>query len=100
MSDRFDLEQQIMSCWNIVEDLKLLSESQISEADRKAFINGLIVKYELKFDKMFNTFEDCVHARMFDTKDQVVDFDGLETAYDEPFNVNVQDLNGGYYPGN
>lgn len=100
MTDRFDLEQQIMSCWNIVEDLKLLSESKISEANRKIFIDGLIVKYELKFDKMFSTFEDCVSNDLFLAKDHAVDFDGLEAAYDDPFDMTIQDLNNGYYPGN
>ena len=93
MSDRFDLEQQIMSCWNIIEDLKLLSESQISDADRKTFIDGLIVKYELKFDKMFNTFEDCVHDEVFIRSNTQLDITidssyGLDSAYDETYNPN------------
>lgn len=95
MADRFDLEQQILNCWSIIDDLTLLAESDLSEENRKIFIKGLIVKYELKFDKMFNTFEDCIKDRVFN---KPTEFNGLETAYDDPYDILLQDLNDGYYP--
>ena len=45
----FELEQQIMNCWSVVDDLDLL---QGPEAE------ALKVIYKLKFDKLWETFED------------------------------------------
>ena len=41
--DRFDFEQQIMECWKITDDIKEL--------------------YELKFNKLWDCFED-VHMKL------------------------------------
>jgi hypothetical protein len=59
---QFDLEQDIMACWNIVEDLKLLNEfsCESREFNRDKVSNiclGLEELYDLKFQKLFRTFE-------------------------------------------
>ena len=61
MSDRFDLEQQIMACWNVTSDIDTLCES-VCESDMTTdqianILLGMKQLYELKFDKMFRTFE-------------------------------------------
>jgi ribosome-binding ATPase YchF (GTP1/OBG family) len=61
--NQFDLEQGIMSCWHIVSDLNMLSEAAVEDdsmtMDRVSNITmGLEELYELKFDKLFRTFED------------------------------------------
>lgn len=63
--DRFDLEQQIMDCWHIVDDLKILTEYTLEDdtfsRDKINFItSGLIELYHIKFDKLFRAFEDVV----------------------------------------
>lgn len=67
MADRFDLEQQIMECWRVVEDLKLIYKSQdftkLTEDQHANLMLGLIELYELKFELLFNTFETLVHER-------------------------------------
>jgi hypothetical protein len=54
MSDKlFDLEQQILNCWNVIDDIDLC----IEESDTKELLLAVKVLYELKFQKMWNTFE-------------------------------------------
>ena len=63
MTDQFDLEQGIMSCWNVTSDLDTLleelMENQTFTKDQASnFVLGLSTIYEAKFDKLFRTFED------------------------------------------
>lgn len=61
--DRFDLEQEILGAWHMVSDLKVLLDNwdKTNEDGRQNIIIGLISLYELKFEALFNTFEECVH---------------------------------------
>ena len=60
MSTQFELEQQIMDCWHVVDDLKVVSESLVEDdLDPEKAANILIGMenlYQLKFDRMFRTF--------------------------------------------
>jgi hypothetical protein len=55
--DRFDLEQQIMQCWNVVEDITLLSKT---EGVEKEDYQALARIYEIKFNVMFDTFSKLI----------------------------------------
>ena len=64
MSTRFDLEQQIMECWNVTTDLKRVSEYLLDaplEPGREDKIANMLIGmehlYEVKFQKCFDTFE-------------------------------------------
>ncbi len=64
MNDRFDLEQQIMACWNVTSDIDTLCEG-VLESDMTTdqianILLGMKQLYELKFDKMFRTFEELI----------------------------------------
>ena len=65
--DRFDLEQEILDCWGICEDIDTLLEGvlekDISRDDVANVLLGIKGLYELKFDKLFATFEHLVHTR-------------------------------------
>lgn len=68
MRNRFDLEQDIMSAWNTVEDIDLIYHNtdklKLSAKDCDKLQNQLLgLKYiaELRFERLFSTFEDCVH---------------------------------------
>jgi hypothetical protein len=50
--DRFDLEEQIMDCWSIIDDLKLISDSEENKA--------IITLYQLKFERLWETFETLI----------------------------------------
>ena len=70
--DRFDFEQQIMSCWNITTDLKDLNEgvleSNLSKDQISNALMGLEQLYQLRFEKLFRQFETLIqeHARTLD----------------------------------
>ena len=70
MADRFELEQQILDCWHIVDELKTLSEAvcdnNLSTDQTANILMGLEQLYQLKFDKLFQTFEELVHDESFD----------------------------------
>jgi hypothetical protein len=65
--DRFDLEQQIMECWQVVTDLDNVfeecceSEYGSMTQDRMANItHGMKELYDIKFNKLFRTFEELL----------------------------------------
>jgi hypothetical protein len=67
MKDRFDLEQDIMQCWSVVDDIGLVVES-VMENPKYADIPpecidtlsntllGVKELYNLRFEKMWETF--------------------------------------------
>ena len=68
MTDRFDLEQQILGCWGIIDEIKLLTEQVLENDDFDKdkisnFLIGLETIYQLKFDHLFTTFETLVQDR-------------------------------------
>lgn len=68
MADRFDFEQQIMKCWNMVDDVDQLY-GQIMESDHlnkdeiANYLLGLKTIYNLKFDTLFNQFEQLIREK-------------------------------------
>jgi uncharacterized protein YeeX (DUF496 family) len=58
----FDLEQEIMDAWHVVDDIDLLYENVIetdmSTGDIANVLLGLKIVYNMRFQKLFNTFED------------------------------------------
>ena len=65
MTDRFDLEQNIMQCWNITDDVQLMLDSwdSLSEYDKQNYLIGLKQMYQLKFERLWGIFEKCVSTR-------------------------------------
>lgn len=67
--DRFDLEQDIMNCWNVTSDIELLYENVMERSPEMTTdeianaLLGLQTLYEMKFEKMFRHFESLVHER-------------------------------------
>lgn len=64
MSNRFDLEQQIMACWSVVEDIEVVYEAH-GDVDKELanVLLGLKTLYQLKFEKLFHIFESCVKKK-------------------------------------
>ena len=65
MKDQFDLEQQIMGCWGVIDDIKILSEHVMEDDDATTdsianTLIGIENLYRLKFEKLFRTFESVV----------------------------------------
>ena len=61
MADRFDLEQQIMDCWSVVEDINILESQGASATD----MVSLAAVYEFKFKRLWDTFEQMVEEKKF-----------------------------------
>jgi hypothetical protein len=82
----FDLEQSIMQCWNVVDDIKLITEQvydrpePLTEDELGNLLMGLESMYQLKFDKCFREFEEVckqyhtyrkTHEMIQDAKDDL-----------------------------
>jgi hypothetical protein len=63
--DRFDLEQEILDCWHITDDLQTIMETDSLELsdDVHNLLLGLKTLYHLKFERTFSTFEQLVTER-------------------------------------
>ena len=73
--DRFEFEQQIMECWNVTTDIRVVSEYLMDaplEAGREDkianMLMGIEALYQVKFEKLFRSFEELVreHAKTLD----------------------------------
>ena len=64
MVDRFDLEQDIMKCWNVTDDVDLLyrnvMEGDLSKDDIANALLGIQSLYNMRFDEMFRHFEQLI----------------------------------------
>ena len=63
--DRFDLEQDIMKCWNVCEDIQNFIDARdgLSEDDQLNYLIGLKTMYEVKFNNLWTTFENCIKTK-------------------------------------
>ena len=59
--DRFDLEQQIMTCWSMVDDLRQFANSGADTDELRA----LSKVYDRKFDILFETFSTMISEGQF-----------------------------------
>jgi hypothetical protein len=81
--DRFDLEQDIMNCWQVVDDLKTFSKryldgAKMSEDDVANLLIGLETLYQMKFEQLFATFEQCIKNGTFNYDDRIKRIDFLQ----------------------
>ena len=70
MSDRFDLEQNILDCWKITDDINLLYKNVMEEElDKDKISNvllGLQAIYSMRFEQLWSTFENLVSNKELD----------------------------------
>ena len=66
MTDRFDFESQIMSCWQVTTDLGDVAEAildgpkELTNDEIANALMGMQKLYEIKFDKLFRQFEHLI----------------------------------------
>lgn len=71
MKTRFDLEQEIMSCWAVVDDIgriyhhvgdnpRFVGLAPTAEDEIMNLLLGLKSLYELKFENLWTTFEEVI----------------------------------------
>ena len=67
--NRFDLEQQILSCWRITDDIGLLQKAvlegklddqELTKDEISNYLLGLETIYNMKFQELFNTLETMI----------------------------------------
>lgn len=68
MADRFDLEQQILGCWSITDEIKLLNEqvlenNNFTKDQISNYLLGLETIYAVKFEQLFGTFETLLQDK-------------------------------------
>lgn len=73
---RFDLEQDIMNCWSVVEDIKELSRCKMdrrkmTEDEVNNYLLGLETIYQVKFERLFETFEMLIKQNAFHDRSEV-----------------------------
>lgn len=70
---RFDLEQDIMNCWSVVDDIKelnrcMLDRRKLTEDEVSNYLLGLETIYQVKFERLFETFENMIRQNAFKDK--------------------------------
>lgn len=64
--DRFDLEQNILKCWNVTDDIDLLYENVMDRAPEMTTdeianaLLGLQSLYNMRFEKLWTNFEQLI----------------------------------------
>ena len=54
---RFDMEQEIMQAWQVLDDIKMLSAREGTE---KADWDAVGRLYQIRFETLFETFEQLI----------------------------------------
>ena len=57
---RFDMEQEIMQAWQVLDDIKMLSAREGTE---KADWDAVTRLYQIRFETLFETFEQLIKDR-------------------------------------
>lgn len=64
MSARFELEQDILTCWNVTGDIDLLytnvMERDMTKDEIANVLLGMKSIYEMKFNKAWDSFERTI----------------------------------------
>lgn len=64
MKDRFHLEQEIMDCWGVTDDIQTIIDhcESLTEDQLMNSLIGIKEVYDLKFKTMFSTFEGLISS--------------------------------------
>jgi hypothetical protein len=60
---RFTLEDQIMECWGVVDDLDMVYSTEALYEDQDRMMNtllGLQELYRMRFERLFATFDHLI----------------------------------------
>jgi hypothetical protein len=60
MSTIQDLEQELLRCWEITQDLDLLAQENEHDDDLGNRLLGIKHVYDMRFNKAWQTYEDLV----------------------------------------
>ena len=57
---RFDMEQEIMTAWQVLDDIKMLSAR---DGTTKEDWDAVVRLYQIRFETLFETFEQLIKDR-------------------------------------
>jgi hypothetical protein len=86
--DRFDLEQEIMGVWHIIDDLRTLMDKwdELTEDKKLNILIGISDLYDIKLDTLFSTFESCIAKKQLEPYRHVYSYEeSLNREYAEDF---------------
>lgn len=64
-----DLEQQIMDCWLVVDDLRTAASLEPMNEDKiMNILLGMAELYEIKFEKLFSGYEQVIADKPYKIK--------------------------------
>ena len=58
---RFDMEQEIMQAWQVLDDIRMLSAR---EGTTKEDWDAVVRLYQIRFETLFETFEQMIKDRV------------------------------------
>ena len=58
---RFDMEQEIMTAWQVLDDIKMLSTRESTTKEDWDAVHRL---YQIRFETLFETFEQMIKDRV------------------------------------
>ena len=64
MSDRFDLEQQILECWKVTDDIRTVLDHG-GEEDVAENLKALARLTDIRFEKLWYIFEQMCASKQF-----------------------------------
>ena len=64
MSNRFDVEQGIMRCWSVVEDIEAVynKSDSLTMDQLQNVLLGMKELYQIKFEQLFDDFEKSIQS--------------------------------------
>ena len=77
MSTIQDLEQEVLRCWEVTQDLQLLAEEYEHDDELCNRVLGIKHVYDMRFEKAWNTYEKVVeeHYLLKQFQPREVNFD-------------------------
>ena len=64
--NRFTLEDQIIECWGVVDDLDMIYSTEALYENQDRMMNvllGMQELYRMRFERLFDTFQQLVHEK-------------------------------------
>jgi hypothetical protein len=58
---RFDMEQEIMTAWQVLDDIRMLSARESTTKEDWDAVHRL---YQIRFETLFETFEQLIKDRV------------------------------------
>ena len=64
----YDLEQQILRCWSVCDDIqdlrKMRDSREMSEDEIDNYLLGLVSLYQVKFENLFSMYEQLLREQV------------------------------------